>query len=244
MRWMDLPVLGFDTETTGPEPETARIVTASVVRWGGGMPLRSRSWLSDVDGVEIPAEATEIHGIDTEVARSVGRPARVVVEELVTVLAAGVLAGSPLVIMNARFDLTLLERECVRHGVQSLFELCEPRVIDPGVLDRRVEKYRKGGRKLTDLCRHYGVTLEAAHSSDADALAACQVAWEIGFRHPWIGLRHPDGLHADQAKWARAQAEGLRDWFAASADPEKAALAAGVRLDWPVIPAPRAGGEG
>ncbi|WP_327384995.1 exonuclease domain-containing protein [Streptomyces sp. NBC_01207] len=236
---MDQPLLGFDIESTGVDIETARIVTACAVRWGGGLPLRSRSWLSDVGGEPIPAEATEIHGITTAAALSEGRPARDVVQEIVTVLAAGVLAGSPLVIMNAPFDLSLLDRECERYGVHSLFELCEPRVIDPRVLDKRVEKYRKGGRKLSDLSRHYGVTLTAAHSADADAAAACEVAWQIGFKYPWIGQRHPDGLHTDQAKWARSQAEGLRDWFARFEDPETAAQAAGVRLDWPFIPRPR-----
>lgn len=236
-------MIGFDTETTGPDPETARIVTACAVRWGAG-PTRSRTWLSDVGGAEIPAEAAEIHGVDTEAARSAGRPASEVVAEIRSVLVEQARAGLPLVIMNAPYDLTVLDRECERYGVPSLFDDVEPRVIDPRVLDKRVDKYRRGGRKLTDLCRHYGVELAAAHSADADALAACQVAWEIGFRYAWIGLRHLDGLHTDQAKWAQAQAEGLRQWFAASSDPQTAAQAAGVRVEWPVFPRPRTGGEG
>lgn len=242
MSWRDRPLIGLDTETTGTDVESARIVTACVVRWGGWMPPRSRTWLSDVGGVEIPAEAAAIHGVTTEAARSAGRPAAEVVAEIVNVLVEQVRAGMPLVVMNAAFDFSVLDRECARYGVPSLFDLVEPVVIDPHVLDKRVDRYRKGKRTLSDLCRHYGVTLEAAHSADADAAAACGVAWEIGGRFPWIGNRHQDGLHVDQAKWARQQAEGLRDYWAKN--PETEAMAAGVRMDWPLIPRPRGAAGG
>ncbi|MFF4385555.1 exonuclease domain-containing protein [Streptomyces sp. NPDC001552] len=242
--WRDRPLIGVDTETTGTDVESARVVTACVVRWGGWMPTVSRTWLSDVGGEEIPAEATAIHGVGTEAARAAGRPAPEVIVELVTILVEQVRAGMPLVAMNAAFDFTVLDRECARYGIPSLFDVVEPRIIDPHVLDKRVDRYRKGGRRLADLCRHYRVPLENAHEAEADAVAACGVAWEIGGRYPWIGNRHPDRLHTDQAKWARDQAEGLRDWFAASSDPEKAALAPGVRLDWPFIPRPRTDAEG
>ncbi|MCM1964909.1 exonuclease domain-containing protein [Streptomyces sp. G1] len=242
MSWLNAPLVGFDVETTGPDPETARIVTACAVRWGGGMPPRSRSWLSDVDGEEIPDEAAEIHGVTTEAARSAGRPARAVTEELVTVLAASAAAGMPLVIMNAPYDLTVLDRECARFGLPTVFELAQPVIIDPRVLDKRVDRYRKGRRTLTALCEHYGVELTAAHSADADASAACAVAHAIGSRVTWVGQRDAEDLHMQQLRWARQQAEGLRDYFAASSDPETAAQAPGVRLDWPLIPRPRTGG--
>ena len=48
-------------------------------------------------------------------------------------------------------------------------------VLDPRVLDKHIDPYRRGGRKLTDLCAHYKVALDGAHSADADAIAACRV---------------------------------------------------------------------
>ncbi|WP_327415475.1 exonuclease domain-containing protein [Streptomyces sp. NBC_01233] len=231
--WHRKPLCGFDIESTGVDPEEDRIVTASVVRYGGGAPNEGSSWLAD-PGVEIPEEATGVHGVTTEHARAYGRPAASVVEEVTTALALAVAAGQPVVAMNAQFDLTMLDREARRYGVRPLTERVTPHVLDPRVLDKRVDRYRKGGRTLTDLCRHYVVQLDNAHTSDADATAACAVVWKIANRYRWIERTPLGDLHAAQVEWAREQAEGLRDYFARTEGKEEWAL--GVRLEWPLIP--------
>lgn len=64
----------FDLETTGIETETSRIVSAYVgVVDAFGAP-KGVSWLAD-PGVEIPAQASAVHGITTERARAEGRDA-------------------------------------------------------------------------------------------------------------------------------------------------------------------------
>lgn len=78
--WADDPMSPFDIESTGVDTETARIVTASVVTIVGSTP-RVRSWLVD-PGVDIPAEATAVHGITTEHARSHGVKASYAVAEI------------------------------------------------------------------------------------------------------------------------------------------------------------------
>ncbi|MGO4430154.1 3'-5' exonuclease, partial [Streptomyces sp. MCAF7] len=83
------------------------------------------------------------------------------------------------------------------------------------------------------------VALNGAHSADTDAIAACAVAWKIGLRHRWLTRESLEELHADQVRWAYEQQSGLRDHFART--PGKERLAATVRLEWPLIPAPRAG---
>lgn len=240
--WYEGRLCGFDLETTGTDTETDRIVTACVVQCGGAQPTQSATWLAD-PGVEIPEAAARVHGITSERARAEGRPAGQVVEQVVAALAASVAAGLPVVAMNAVFDLTLLDREARRHGVQPLAEIAggDLRVVDPRVLDKHVDPYRRGGRRLEDLCRTYGVQLDGAHSADADAIAACRVAWRIGSQHPQIGGASLDDLHAWQIGWAREQAASLRDYFART--PGKEAWADGVRLEWPLIPAQRAGGD-
>ena len=48
-------------------------------------------------------------------------------------------------------------------------------IIDPLVLDKAIEKYRPGSRKLADVARHHGGTAFADsswHSAEADAIAA------------------------------------------------------------------------
>ncbi|WP_326814072.1 exonuclease domain-containing protein [Streptomyces sp. NBC_01763] len=239
MSWHRRPLVGVDFETTGVDPENARIVTGCVVRFGGGQPSTARSWLSDAGGVEIPAEATAVHGIDTEAARSAGRPAPVVIAEITDALAEDADAGLPIVAMNAQFDLTLLDREARRYGIRPLFDRATPCVIDPRVLDKKVDRFRRGSRTLTDLCRHYVVQLNEAHTAEADAVAACAVAWKLANRHPWLKRLDLADLHEQQVHWAREQAEGLRDHFARTDGKQE--LAASVRLDWPLVPAPRAG---
>ena len=225
---------GFDLETTSTDPQTARIVTGAVVQYGGGRPTIPRTWVSDVGGAEIPPDATRIHGFTSEAARAAGRPAAVVVEEITTALAAAVEEGHPLVIMNAVYDLTVLDREARRYGVLPLFDRVCPTVLDPYVLDKRVRRYRTGGRTLTDLCRHYVVPLEGAHSSEGDATAACDLVRKMGRRYRALSSLSLEQLHQEQVAWAREQNAELRDYFART--PGKEEWARGVSLEWPLLP--------
>lgn len=235
--WTRRPLVGFDLETTGLDVENDRIVTGSVVRWGGGLPTDPRTWYSDLGGAEISADATAIHGITTEAARATGRPAAEVVAEIAEALSEYASAGWPIVVMNAPFDLTLLERECARYGVRSVWD-ATPVVLDPWVLDKYLDRYRRGKRTLVDLCHHYGVKLEGgAHNSEVDAKAACAVAWKIGSRYPRIGREDIGELHEMQARWARE----LRDQYLAW-QMEQLGACDDAPYEWPFIPAPTGAG--
>lgn len=240
MSWHLGRLAGFDLETTGVDVENDRIVTACIVQCGGKQPTQSATWLAD-PGVEIPEGAAAVHGITTERARAEGRPAPEVVEQLVAALAECVLAGLPVVAMNASFDLTIVDREARRHGVQPLVDIVggDLRVVDPRVLDKQVSR-RKGRRTLSDLCDHYQVPLGDAHSADADAIAACRVAWRLGTTVEKLGAMSLDDLHQAQIKWAEAQGRSLAAYFRRT--PGKESWADGVRTEWPFIPAQRAGG--
>lgn len=235
MSWHTGRFVGFDLETTGVNVETDRIVEACVVGCGGGIPVWPRTWLAD-PGVDIPAEAAAVHGITTEQARKTGRPAAEVVEGVVHALAEAVDAGLPVVIMNAPYDLTLLDREARRYGITPLTDLVgdELRVVDPRVMDKAVDPYRKGRRTLTDLCSYYGLRLDAAHTADADALAACRVAWALAERWPQLRGTALDELHAVQQQWAQQQATSYAAYLART--PGREHEAASVRTDWPFVP--------
>jgi DNA polymerase III epsilon subunit-like protein len=237
MSWHLKRMAAFDLETTSADPETALIVTACVAQVGGDQPPQTATWVAD-PGVEIPDEAAKIHGYTTERARAEGRPAAEVVEEITAALGQVLAHGIPIVAMNARYDLTVLDRECRRHGVETLLDryvddVIWP-VIDPFVIDKAVDRYRKGSRTLAALCDHYRVSLDGAHDSAADAIAAARVAWRLGATRPELAAMDVEALHHKQIEWARQQAESLADYFRRT--PGKEMWADGVRTEWPLIP--------
>ena len=234
MSWHLRRLAAFDIESTGVDPETDRIVTAAVSLCGGDRPTESHAWLVD-PGVEIPAAATAVHGITTEQARAEGRDAAEAVEEIVTLLAAQLRAGTPVIAFNARYDLTMLDREARRHGVVPLVErVGGPEgllVVDPYVIDKQIDRYRPGKRTLAAVCEHYRVRLDAAHTANADAIAAARVAWRLAQRVEELRCDLPT-LHARQVAWAAEQAASLQAWFAEHGRDEV------VEPAWPIVPLP------
>lgn len=232
MDWLERPLAAFDLETTGTDPEEDRIVTASVALVGADMEPEANDWLVD-PGIEIPEGATRIHKITTEMAREEGRAAPEAVAEITALLAGYLNEDYPIVAFNARYDLTMLDREARRHGVEPLVELVGGPmgliVLDPLILDKQVDPYRPGKRKLTDLCQHYGVELDQAHASNADALAAARLAWRLGSENAELGDADLPTLHESQIGWARAQAEGLQKFFDEKGLDEK------VETEWPLV---------
>ncbi|MFJ8845350.1 3'-5' exonuclease [Streptomyces cyaneofuscatus] len=237
MSWHQGPLVGFDLETTGTDVETDRIVTAALVRLEpDGTVAEQRTWLLD-PGVAIPEQASAIHGIGTDHARKHGARAASAVEEIAQAVAEVLRSGVPLVVMNARYDLSLLDRECGRYGLDSVEQriggVPSP-VIDPLVIDKHVDKYRKGKRALQALCEHYGVTLSDAHDATADAVAAVRVVRRMGERHRPVSTLPPAELHALQVRAAAEQSASLQAYLRRTANPT-----AVVEQAWPVIPRSR-----
>lgn len=220
--WWEGPLIGFDLETTGVDPDTTRIVTAAIVLDVPGVGTVFNRLIAD-PGIDIPDEAAAVHGITTERARAEGESADVVVGKILSLLDV---PGTPLVAFNAAYDFTVLDREARRYGREPLVPYP---VIDPFVLDKQVDRYRKGKRTLGVMCEHYGVTLEDAHTADADALAGVQLARAIAARVPGGPARAED-LHAAQIGWRAEQSASLQEYFRRK-DPT-----AVVNGTWPVHP--------
>lgn len=217
MAWHRETLVGFDLETTGTDPREARIVTAAVTEVRGGEPMRHLEWLVD-PGVPIPEDATAIHGISTERAAAQGRPAREAIAEISLALREYWAAGTPVVVYNAPFDLSLLAAELLRHGLAPFDGAIGP-VLDPLCLDRALDRYRKGPRTLGAVCRVYGVVLDDAHQAGADALAAVRVARALAERHPEAGLADLWDLHRSQTAWYADWAAGYQKWLRRERDP-------------------------
>ena len=201
----------FDLETTGVDVTTSRIVTAHIgVIGADGEQLEAWSWLAD-PGVEIPAGATAVHGITTERARAEGRPAREVVSEIVDALRALLARPLPLVVYNAAYDLSLLEHEARRHGVEPL-QSPSP-IVDPLVIDKAVDRYRRGKRTLEAAAAHYGVVLTGAHDAAADAIAAGRVAQALARTHLAALPDDLAALHGAQVSWHDQQCDSFEDYM-------------------------------
>ncbi|MFY9262501.1 MAG: DNA polymerase III subunit epsilon [Actinomycetaceae bacterium] len=231
--WTTNPILGFDTETTGIDPAADRLVTCSVIVVDGEK-VTKHYWLAD-PGVEIPLQAQNVHGISTEQARREGRPIREVLEEVAQLLADHMALGYPVVAFNASYDLTLIESELARHGLPTLEERLEREigpVVDPYMLDRSVDRYRRGQRRLENLAQHYGVAQEDAfHNAEADVLATLRVLGAMLRRFPELAEESWDALMERQS---RAYAEFIN--FIASRNRAKG-KSFNEPIGWPVAKA-------
>lgn len=226
----------FDTETTGVDPQQARIVTAhvGVIDREGAVLEGGRSWLVN-PGVDIPDAATEVHGITTAHAATEGAAPATAVQQIVGALLALVREGCPIVIYNAPYDLTLLDREARRHlDIGLPDDLLAAHIIDPLVLDKAADTYRKGSRKLADTAAHYRVNADDAHNAKADAIMAGRVALAVlALPGKWPADTTIEKIHAWSIAWKARQQQGLRDYFARTGKPFD-----DVRDDWPMIPYP------
>ena len=206
----------FDLETTGIDVITSRIVSANVSLLDArGDVVRRRDWLAD-PGIAIPEQATAVHGITTERARADGRPAPLVVAEIVSELRTYFDAGIPVVIYNAPYDLSLLFHEAERHRVAPL--VGPSPVIDPLVIDKAVDRYRKGKRTLEAAALFYGVDLTDAHDAGADAIAAGRVAQAIARVHSRALAVDAVELHRLQEGWCQDQADSFQDYMRRNRD--------------------------
>jgi DNA polymerase III subunit epsilon len=139
MSWHEGRLCVLDTETTGVDPETARIVTACVAHVGAGA-KEIRQWLVN-PGVPIPAGATKIHGITDEQAAEGADPA-VAIPDIASAVLGAWEGGLPVVAFNAPYDLTVLSREVAR--------------LSPGGYLRQVEWHKAWAAQLTAYRRSTG----------------------------------------------------------------------------------------
>lgn len=208
MNWCDLPLVGFDTETTGVDAKQSRLVTAAIIVREDGRDS-ARTWLAD-PGVEIPAAAAAVHGVTTEYARTHGADATQVLEEVAELLTEHLVAGHPVVAFNAKYDLELMEAELARHGLPTLTERVGQilPIVDPLVLDRALDRWRKGKRTLSIVAENYGVQVEGqAHNADVDVLLALGVAQAIARKFPQVGQLSAVDVHAFQVQAFTAWAQ-------------------------------------
>jgi DNA polymerase-3 subunit epsilon len=231
---MALPsrLIAFDTETTGPDPERDAIVTAfiGVYDVAEDAIVESWDWLL-VPRIPIADGAAAVHGISQDFAEEWGTDAALGVFQISQRLDIFQRRAEPIVAFNARFDFTILDREYRRHYPGGR-PLSPSLVLDPFVIDKALNPYRKGKRTLTVVCEHLGIPVEAnAHDAGADCLMAARLA-AYQLRATTLAQMPLERIHAREIEHAESQARGLATYFRKSG---KIAEAESVVGEWPVV---------
>ena len=220
--WTQGVIYSFDVESTSPDPMTAHIVTASLVKLFKGEYSDKRSWALR-PAVEIPQAAIDVHGITNEWIQENGADPAEGLEGIITMLVAILKGRFPLVVCNAAYDLTVIEAQAEYYGVRSLREQLTKNewrtIIDPMVLAKGYEHYWlqefvKGRNfKLPSVCERYGVPFVESHDATADAIGAGRLAVELVNRDAVMSTKGPAGLTQLQKTWRLKSQNGLRAYF-------------------------------
>ncbi|MFJ9558072.1 exonuclease domain-containing protein [Nocardiopsis sp. NPDC101807] len=248
MTWFRGRLLAFDTETTGVDPEQARLVQYALAWVGGEAATEATEVLVD-PGVEIPAETATVHGITTEQAQAEGVHVAQALTEIVDAIAEAQPQMIPLVGHNLRYDLTVLARECERHGVPDVDAvLGRPLayVVDTLVLSKHVAPYRrrvsdKQGAHTLKTCVQTWLSApwddEAAHGALYDALMSARVAYKLAGLRREIGAVTLSSLFDAQRAWAAEQAASYEHWLRTKAPDDRRDPNAVINPAWPLVPA-------
>ncbi|HVC15451.1 MAG TPA: exonuclease domain-containing protein [Acidimicrobiales bacterium] len=232
-RWDDQELLAFDLETTGVDPSRDVPVSYALVAVEQGVVTSWDAALVD-PGREIPAGASAVHGITTECARREGIALGIAVRRIADSLLDASVRGVPVVGMKVDYDLTMLDSCYRRETGRGLAELgFRGPVLDALVIDRHVDRYRRGKRTLADLCAHYGVDISHAHDASADAKAAADVVRALCRCYPDLQSASPWDLHVWQKSWHREWEVSFAEWRALKG---LSPIADGVS-EWPIAAA-------
>lgn len=220
----------FDTETTGLDLKTSRIVTASVVELDidGNVVVDRAEWFANPE-IEIPKVASDVHGITTEMAVAEGRDYKEVISEILAVLRDCFERGVPVIAYNAPYDFTILMHQAIALGLEPI--TAPTPVIDPLVVDKTFDKYRSGKRKLEMVAKHYSVALDDAHNSKADAIAAGRVGLAVMKAHSDKLPETAQEFHASQIEWAKEIDASFAKWMRENVDKDFVATPG-----WPIKP--------
>lgn len=203
--WMEGPLVGFDTETTGTDVWNDRIITAALVYKPSftAEPLKYE-WMINT-GEEIPEGATKIHGITNERMQEEGKNPQLVLNEICYLLHQFTTQqGAAVVAFNAAYDLTILREDTVRAGGTFAETLYQAPVIDPLVIDKQTDKYRKGKRTLSATAEMLGIDTAGAHGALADVIMTMRVAYKLAARYPKLQVEASQ-IHEWQKDWKNQQ---------------------------------------
>ncbi|MGC6454191.1 MAG: DNA polymerase III subunit epsilon [Candidatus Puniceispirillaceae bacterium] len=201
----------LDTETTGIDPKDGhRIIEIGALELVNHMPTGEQLHLYINPEREIDAGAVAIHGLTNDFLDDKPLFADIA-DQFLTFI-----AGDPLVIHNAAFDMGFINAELARLG-RAILPM--ERSVDTLTMARR--KFPGAQANLNALCRRFEIdnSHRDLHGAliDADLLASVYIEL-LGGRQPDLSLE-PDSVPA--RKVAEPAAGGTPSGFALQEDPSK-----------------------
>lgn len=149
------PLVVFDLETTGLDPEVDRIIEVGAIKLVDFEPVAEFSSLVYTD-VELTDDIIKLTGISPDML--VGQPTI----DAVLPKFLEFIEGSILVAHNAEFDLSMIGAACSRLGIDLEWPcFCTLKMARELLPDLE-------NKKLDTLAAHYGLTFEARHRAIGD----------------------------------------------------------------------------
>jgi DNA polymerase III subunit epsilon len=224
--WLDGPMIVFDTETTGIDIYEDRIVQAAIIIHEPPRPDDIRMMFYIDPGFEIPEAASKVNGLTRAVIQRNNpfEPKEGIAAISSYIEQHAIKLGYPIVMFNAIFDLPILNEERKRYGMQPISGAS---VLDPLVIDRRLDKYRKGGRKLTDLSVFYGVNHKHAHDAYGDARATLDLMHCMGTQFPDLRKQSLEDMQVFQKRWYGEWRDHINEYWKSKGSKER------IDAEWP-----------
>lgn len=231
-----MKLLLLDCESTGPDALNDRLVTIFVGVMDHNGEWEKQTHVMFNPGIPIPDEAAGIHGITTEKAVAEGVPVEEAPEKLSAIRKAIIDSvrdeNLPVGAYNGSYDFTLINRELTHYGLtpilwEDLF------LIDPIIIDRHIDKYRKGKRTLTTVAGHYGVEVDEskAHDASYDCYLTGRIIQSQRFSSAPELNRSRSELMRLQKAWRYEQSVSLESYLRRSKNDPSIV----VNPSWPVL---------
>jgi DNA polymerase III epsilon subunit-like protein len=166
-------LLYVDTETTGLNPDTCRIVQLAARLTIAGRVIDLNTYIQP-DGFTIPDAAYQIHGIDAHFAQTNGIP----LVDALTALEALIIASDAIVGHHISFDVSFLAAEARRAGLIDLATainakttICTKKMSAKYLTDHGEIATRSTTKLTTMFERFTNQSLTGAHDAFTDVLA-------------------------------------------------------------------------
>ncbi len=199
-RWVDLPFVCVDCETTGLDPQQNRVIEVAWVTVQKQQVVSSESRLCSIEE-PLPEISTKITGITQKMLE--GKPP---FADHIDVLLEALKQVDFVVAYNADFDRRFLQAECARVGKS----LPEMPWVDPYIFIREIDRYKRS-KRLVDAAARWGVVLDQAHRAESDAVATAKLLIKLSAR---ISCKTLTELVDWQTNLKRQQEIGFREYLA------------------------------